>query len=216
MYTTIIFDMDGTLLDTSKGIFQTANHTMKILGYDELPESQLRKFVGPPLPACFRIACGLNEEEIPKACEIYRSEYVKGNMHLNTIYPEIIPLLESLKNRGLILGIATLKTEDMAIDILKEKQLFQYFSSIRGANRDENLSKADIIKLAIKDLQIEEYSSVLMVGDTPHDLDGAQSVGIDFVGVDWGFGFHKGHEIDIQPHVLGMIDQAHQLLDYLS
>ena len=216
MYTTIIFDMDGTLLDTSKGIFQTANHTMKILGYDELPESQLRKFVGPPLPACFRIACGLNEEEIPKACEIYRSEYVKGNMHLNTIYPEITDLLESLKNRGFTLGIATLKTEDMAIDILKERQLFPYFSSIRGANRDENLSKADIIELAIKDLQIEEYSSVLMVGDTPHDLDGAQSVGIDFVGVDWGFGFHKGHEFDIQPHVLGMIDQAHQLLDYLS
>ena len=215
MHKIVIFDMDGTLINTSKGIFATANYTMRRLGYEDLPESQLRKFVGPPLPACFRIACGLDEDLIESACNIYREEYVKGNMYLGDIYPGIVEILNTLKEKGITLGVATLKTEDMALAILKEKGLFSYFDTVKGADMKENLSKAQIIEKALQDLEISDYSSVLMVGDTPHDADGATSVGIDFVGVDWGFGFHKGHKIEAAPHILGTIDEAHQLLAYL-
>lgn len=215
MYNTVIFDMDGTLINTSSGIFATANFTMRALGFKELPESQLRKFVGPPLPSCFRIACGLEEDLIDTAVAIYREEYLKGNMYLGDVYPGIVELLKTLTNKGITLGVATLKTEDMAKGILKEKGLFSYFKSIRGADLSENLSKAQIIENALVDLNIKDYSTVLMVGDTPHDRDGAVSVGVDFVGVDWGFGYHKGHQIEQGPYILGTIDEAQQLLEYV-
>ncbi len=215
MRKTIIFDMDGTLINTSSGIFATANYTMRKLGFKELPDSQLRKFVGPPLPACFRIVCGLEEDLIERACDIYREEYLKGNMYLGEMYPGIVELLEELTSKGITLGVATLKTEDMALSILKEKGLFPYFKSIKGADASEMLSKAQIIENVLIDLKIEDYSTVLMVGDTPHDRDGAVKVGVDFVGVDWGFGYHKGHKIEPGPFILGTIDEAHQLLEYL-
>ncbi|MDC7247897.1 MAG: HAD hydrolase-like protein [Sphaerochaetaceae bacterium] len=207
--------MDGTLIDTSEGIFATANHTMKELGYDELPEAQLRKFVGPPLPSCFRLACGLDEDEIVSACDIYRDKYAKGNMFLGQIYPGIESLLETLSSRNLTLAVATLKLEEMAIEILKEKGLYKYFSIIKGADRQGLLTKADIIERALLALKAEDYSKVLMVGDTPHDLDGALSLNIDFIGVDWGFGFHKGHSLEEREHIIGTIEYADELLTYL-
>ena len=215
MHNTVIFDMDGTLINTSKGIFATANHTMRVLGMEELPESQLRKFVGPPLPACFRIACGLDEDLIETACKIYREEYLKGNMYLGEVYPGIVDLLDILKEKGITLGVATLKTENMAFEILKKKGLLPYFKSVKGADVEDKLTKAQIIKNVLVDLNIKEYSTVMMVGDTPHDGDGAVTVGVDFVGVDWGFGYHKGHKIEAGPFILGTIDEAHQLLEYL-
>ncbi|NCB01316.1 MAG: HAD family hydrolase [Spirochaetia bacterium] len=215
MHNTIIFDLDGTLVDTSKGIFATANYTMRELGYEELSDAQLRKFVGPPLAVCFRVACGLDEELILPACDIYRKEYAKGNMYLGEVYPGIVDLLTTLKTRNISLGVATLKHEDVAIEILKNKGLFNYFDTIRGSSTELLLSKADIIELALEDLHIEDTSKVIMVGDTPHDLDGALSVGVDFVAVDWGFGFQKGHILEIAPRVLGTIDKEEQLLRYL-
>jgi phosphoglycolate phosphatase len=215
MHNTVIFDMDGTLINTSKGIFATANYTMKALGFEELPESQLRKFVGPPLPSCFRIACGLDENLIESACDIYRDEYIKGNMYLGDVYPGIESLLDTLTQKGITLGVATLKTEEMAINILKEKGLFSYFSSIKGADINDKLTKAQIIRNVLDALNISDYATVMMVGDTPHDGDGAVAVGVDFLGVDWGFGYHKGHKIEEGPFILGTIDSAHQVLDYL-
>jgi len=215
MHKIIVFDMDGTLIDTSAGIFATANHTMRTMGYDELPEAQLRKFVGPPLPSCFRLACGLNEDEIDIACDIYREKYREGNMYLGTIYPGIISLLDTLKQKGYTLAVATLKLEEMAIAILKEKGLYEYFSVIKGADKQGLLTKANIIERSLEYLNVKEYSEVLMIGDTPHDLDGSLSLHIDFIGVDWGFGFHKGHILPKEDHIVGTIDTADQLLQYL-
>ena len=86
MRSTILFDLDGTLLDTSPGIFTTANFTMRELGFKEQNSTQLRKFVGPPLAACFRVACGLEESLIPKACEVYRTEYTRSGCTVSCAY----------------------------------------------------------------------------------------------------------------------------------
>ena len=216
MRSIILFDLDGTLLDTSPGIFATANHTMEVLGMKTLPASQLRKFVGPPLAACFRVACGLEESIIPKACEIYRAKYANdGAMFQAQVYAGIPGLLEKLKGQGISLGVATLKLEPLAATILEHFGLSQYFSIVSGADLAGTLSKADIITSALSRLGETDLEHVLMVGDTPHDLDGAVAVGVDFVGVDWGFGFSRGHEAPPVEHVLGMIDEPSALLQYV-
>lgn len=216
MRSTILFDLDGTLLDSSPGIFYAANKTMLTLGFASLSEPQLRKFVGPPLAACFRVACGVEESLIPEACAVYREIYTKeGGMYQASIYPQILELLEQLTTRGLDLGVATLKLEPLAELILKHFGLAPYFKTIVGADTEGKLSKADIISIALEQLAQPDYSQVIMVGDTPHDFDGAVAVCVDFVGVDWGFGFSKGHAIPPHPYVLGMIDEPLSLLDFL-
>ncbi len=198
MHTIIVFDLDGTLLDTSPGIFATANHTMKTLGFSELPDSQLRKFVGPPLAACFRIACGLEEKLIADACRIYREEYGKGAMYLAEPYDGVVQMLEGLKEKGCTLLVATLKHEDVARKILEKKGLLGYFRSVKGSDSDGLLTKKDIIINALEAIGEQATPGVLMVGDTPHDMDGAREAGVDFLAVDWGFGFHRGRSFP--PH----------------
>lgn len=216
MRSIILFDLDGTLLDTSPGIFYTANHTMRALGLKEQTETQLRKFVGPPLAACFRVACGLEEDIIPRACEIYRAEYTRsGAMFQAKVYEGIEQLLRTLHGQGMVLGVATLKYERLAADILDHFDLRRWFSVVSGADHAGSLTKADIIERALARLGQNRREEVLMVGDTPHDMDGAIESGVDFVGVDWGFGFSKGHRMDSSDRVLGMIDEPAALLDYL-
>jgi len=216
MRSTILFDLDGTLLNTSPGIFSTANQTVQELGFEPLSDAQLRKFVGPPLAACFRVACGLEEALIPRACSVYREIYDnKGAMYQASVYPQILELLQHLSQRGCTMGVATLKYEPLAEDILEHFGIANYFKTIVGADSGGKLSKADIIRIALERIQQEDYSQVIMVGDTPHDLDGAVAIGVDFLGVDWGFGFSKGHAIPPQPHILGMIDEPLSLLDFL-
>lgn len=216
MRSVILFDLDGTLLDTSPGIFETANHTMEQLGFNRLPDAQLRKFVGPPLPACFRVACGLEESLIDKACAIYRAKYAAdGGMYKARFYPGMEELLVNLRQRGILLGVATLKLESLAKQVLEHFELAHHFSTIAGADAKGTLDKAGIIQLALRRLDIDVSESALMVGDTPHDLEGARLTGVPFVGVFWGFGFSKTHPEPLEPHVLGMIDEPSQLIRFL-
>lgn len=216
MHSIILFDLDGTLLNTSPGIFSTANYTMRTLGFKEQSEAQLRKFVGPPLAACFRVACGLEEKIIPEACAIYRAEYTRsGAMFHASIYDGIPELLKSLHEQGFTLGVATLKFEELAKTILEHFGLSLWFTVISGADHLGSLTKADIIDSALDRLEKVDRSQVVMVGDTPHDMDGAIATNVNFVGVDWGFGFSRGHQIEANERVLGMIDEPSSLMDYL-
>jgi phosphoglycolate phosphatase len=216
MYTTILFDLDGTLMDTSPGIFSTVNHTMEVLGFSHLPPMQLRKFVGPPLAACFRIACGLEESIIPQACQVYRDKYGECGMYNATIYPGIEDVLRTLKGKGCYLGVATLKYEQLAMQILNHFGLSNYMDVVVGSDKEGILSKADIITTALKRLGVTDLDSVAMVGDTPHDQDGASSVGVSFLGVDYGFGFSKGHPLPKEQGIIGMASNSTDLLHMLT
>lgn len=216
MQTAIIFDLDGTLLDTSEGIFETANHTMRTLGLEELTEAQLRKFIGPPLAACFRIVCGFSEEETSHAVKLYRTHFVEEKaLYKATIYPGIVELLETLKQRNIEMGVATLKLEKLAVDILDHFNLLPYFTSLSGADPEGKRSKGQLIEFVLKEMGIKDRSKVIMIGDTPHDQIGSKEAQVPFVGVDWGFGFAKGHNVIDEPHVLGFIDEPEALLGYL-
>ncbi|NLA93086.1 MAG: HAD hydrolase-like protein, partial [Spirochaetales bacterium] len=101
MHTIVLFDLDGTLLNTSDGIFSTANQTMVRLGFDPVDEVSLRRFVGPPLATCFRVACGLAEEYIEEACLIYREIYDQDGAKFKAeVYEGIGELLEKLAAKG--------------------------------------------------------------------------------------------------------------------
>ena len=74
-YKAILFDLDGTLLDTSEGVISSVQYTIDTLGYEKLDVGQMRSFIGPPVHRRLREIYGISEEESLRAMNIFRSHY---------------------------------------------------------------------------------------------------------------------------------------------
>lgn len=190
-YTHILFDLDGTLTESGPGIMNSVSYALAKLGKSSQPPEILRKFVGPPLAHSFVHFCGFAKEEVPAAIETYREYYREKGMFENSVYPGIEEMLQSLKDAGLHLAVATSKPELLSLQILEHFDLKPYFEVICGATMDEKrVKKGEIIADAIKELGITETdkSHVLMVGDREHDIFGAKENGGASMGVLFGYG----------------------------
>ncbi len=209
-----IFDLDGTLLNTSPGIFASANATVEKLGLPpEKDPEQLKKFIGPPIKQCFVNVYDLDPALIDKAVEIYRGEYDSYGRINAQPYPGIAQTLSKLKENGFLLAVGTLKGESLAKQMLEYFQLSEYFKSIRGSDQHSTLSKADIVNNVLSDLKIDAKDAVL-IGDTIHDQEGAKQAGVSFIAVDWGFGFPKGHQKN--ESTFAVAQNTDQLISILS
>lgn len=195
MLEAVLFDFDGTIADTSPGIFHTAIHAMRSLGFnDEYKDEDLRRFVGPPLRDCFRIAFGLDPKYIDEAVAIYHREYSEHGMYMCSLYPGILDLLGMLRNNGIRIGLATFKGEKLAYRCLENLGILGCFDAVFGSDDSESRTKSDIIRLCLSELGVKA-SDALMVGDTENDRKGASGASVPFAAVTWGFGYHKGDAI---------------------
>lgn len=186
----VLFDLDGTLLDTSEGIINSVKYTIERLGLKKLPDSVLLQFIGPPIQNSLIKYCCLSYDEAQEGANVFRNYYKKECLYQAHVYDGIIRLLANLQKKGLRIGVATYKREDYAISILKYFGLSNYCLVAHGADNDNKLTKADIIDNVCQELMTEKSSTVL-VGDTEFDRIGANASGINFIGVTWGFGYSK-------------------------
>lgn len=188
MIRAVLFDLDGTLLDTSEGIVDSASFAVSQLGYDPLPMEALLKFVGPPIQNSLMSYLGLTEEEAQKGANIFRDYYKTKALFKARLYPGIMDLLKQLKAQGKKIGVATYKREDYAMDLLRHFGIAELCDVIHGADNNNSLTKADIVEMCIKEIGVPK-SNIVLVGDTDHDAKGAQNAGIGFIAVTWGFGY---------------------------
>lgn len=199
MIKAILFDLDGTLLDTSEGIMDSVQHTITILNQPQLSKDKLLQFVGPPIQNSLINHLGLSPEDAQKGAIVFRDYYKSEALYKATVYSEIFDLLQYLKELGILIGVATYKREDYAIDLLKYFRIADFCQTIHGADNYNKLTKADIIDLCISDLKVEK-KGIVLVGDTIHDAKGAKNAGIKFIAVTWGFGFKEEDIVDY-PHI---------------
>lgn len=183
----VLFDLDGTLMDTSEGVLASIRYTTKTLGFPPLSEEKMRTFIGPPVRNSLQRTYHLTEEEADHANEIFRNRYKDHDLFLAHTYEGIPELLSRLKQKGYLLGVATLKREDYAKRLLEHAQLAEYFDVIRGGDVKGKFLKADVLRLCLQDLQAAPEETVL-IGDTASDGNGARIAGIRFLAVTFGFG----------------------------
>ncbi len=193
MYKCVVFDMDGTLVDSYKGIYRAYRWALNALGREFGGESFVRRAIGAPLPLVFENMSGLTGEEIPKAVDAYRRYYQQQGKREVTAYAGMAEALQALKAGGCSLGVATLKKETFAQDILRETGLASYFDAVHGMDRDDRLTKAELIRRCMRDMRADDKETVL-VGDSAFDAQGAQEAGVAFLAVTYGFGFRDGKE----------------------
>lgn len=183
---TILFDLDGTLTDSGEGIFHCAEVVLRHYHLPIPTRSEMRCMVGPPLSVSFPWF-GVPESEVTNAIAIYREEYHKQGIFMNTPYPGISQLLQALKSHGHTLYVATSKPENMAKIILNHFHLSEYFDLICGASGDGvRNTKADVIAYLLS--IAGNRQDMIMVGDTVYDVQGAKAFGIPSIGVAWGYG----------------------------
>lgn len=187
MWKTVLFDLDGTLTDSAPGITNSVARALAYFGIEEEPQNLLR-FIGPPLNESLPEYYGFTPEQTVKAVEVFREYFVEKGWLENAPYPGIPELLRDLKDAGLQLMVATSKPEVQAVRILKHFGLAEYFDLIRGApaGNEDGARKASVIREALR--CAEDPSSVVMVGDRRHDVEGAGENGIPCIGVLYGYG----------------------------
>lgn len=210
MIKAVLFDLDGTLLDTSEGIKHSVRYTLSQMGYNELPEETILKFVGPPIQNSLMTYCGVDAVEAQRGANEFRDFYKSKALYEASLYDGIIDLLVELKSKGIRIGVATYKREDYALDLLRKFGITEYCDVIHGADNDNKLSKADIVEMCISELGADK-SDVILVGDTEHDAKGAFEAGVKFVAVTWGFGYEPNNCRTSYP-CLCVINCASQLM----
>ena len=187
MWKTVLFDLDGTLTDSAPGITNSLARALAHFGIREEPATLL-KFIGPPLNESLPEYYGFTPEQTVKAVEGFRGYFVEKGWLENAPYPGVAELLRELKEAGLQLMVATSKPEVQALRVLKHFGLAEYFEHICGAplGNEDGARKADVVHRALG--YAEDASSVVMVGDRRHDVEGARENGIPCIGVLYGYG----------------------------
>lgn len=189
MYSTILFDLDGTLTDSEQGIINSIEYALKKYEIRLESKADLRKFLGPPLKDSFIQFCGFSEEKADEAVNFYREYFKEKGIFENIVYQGIYDLLEKLKSKNKTLILATSKPEPFTLRILEHFDLLKYFDFVAGSNMDNTRCRKDeVISYALNSCKITDLSSAIMVGDREHDIIGAKKVGIDSIGVLYGYG----------------------------
>ncbi|HFI0346100.1 TPA: HAD family hydrolase [Streptococcus suis] len=188
MYQTILFDLDGTLTDSGQGILHSVAYALDQMGIDEPDLANLQRFIGPPLYESFSRFYHLNPADTQVAVDAFRVYFKDKGMFENQLYDGILPLLESLKQAGKTLAIATSKPEVFAKQILDYFGIAHYFDVIAGASLDSSrINKTDVISYALAQLDYDPQTTI-MVGDREHDIQGAQANQLASIGVLYGYG----------------------------
>ena len=187
MYKNVLFDLDGTLTNPVLGITNGFIYALEKYNIKVLEVEKLYSFIGPPLFDSFK-TFNFTDEEANQAVMYYREYYKDKGLLENELYDNIHIMLQSLKDRGYLLVVATSKPTVFSVEILKHFGLDKYFTFVSGASLDGKLSKkGDIIKVALDNLNLKP-SETIMVGDRKHDIFGAKEHNLDSIGVLYGFG----------------------------
>lgn len=195
----IIFDLDGTLLDTGKGILKTVASTLEKMGLSVPDEETCKSFIGPPLKKRFLELFDSDEKTADTFVAVFRDEYPKENLFLVDQYEGMMESLTELR-KNYSLAVATNKREDFAVALLEKCGMAQFFDAICGSDMASILNKVQIIENAAHKVGVA-LADCVMIGDSSSDAEAAAQLGMPFVGVTYGYGFKTVADVALYPNV---------------
>ncbi|MCM1103060.1 MAG: HAD hydrolase-like protein [Clostridium sp.] len=212
----VVFDVDGTLLDTSEGVLSSVRYTIEAHGLAPLSDRELRRFIGPPIQDSFAREYGLSGSILQELATTFRDRYKGGDLFKAVPYDGIFEVFAELKQCGIPIAVATYKREDYARRIMQHFGFDRYTDIIYGADHENRLKKADIIRKCLTHAGVTEPKQAVMIGDSDHDAAGAQAIGLSFLGVTYGFGFRKAEEVLRYENAVGCAAVPAELIPYLK
>ncbi len=212
-YKAIIFDLDGTLLDTLADLAEGTNYALRVNGFPERTLDEIRRFVGNGARKLIERA--VPDGQVEAALEKVRQDFnVYYKIHCKDHtgpYPGIMEMLQELVQQGYSLGVVSNKP-DFAVQELIPEYFPGIFASVSGERPGVAKKPApDLIREAMKNLQADS-SNAVYVGDSEVDLEAAANTGIPCISVGWGF---KGRRFLEEQHAEMIIEKPSEIQKYL-
>ena len=187
-YKAVIFDLDGTILDTLQDLANSVNHALRTHGYPERTLDEVRGFIGNGIRVLMRRSCpaDISEAAQEEALATFRVHYDAHCKDFTGPYGGIHDLLAALKERGIRTAVVSNKIEP-AVIVLCDEHFPGAFEYMVG-NRPDLAPKPspDSVNEVIGKMGLDK-KDIVYIGDTEVDIQTADNAGIDCIGVDWGF-----------------------------
>lgn len=212
MYRLIMWDLDGTLADTSEGVINAVRFVEHKFNLPALSSNEYSKFIGPPNVESYTKYHGLSGEMLCQAIVAHKEYAVNKGACEAKVYPGIEGLLQELKEKNYLQAVVTLKQQESAERVLKHLKIAGYFDIIIGASALTD-TKKKILENCISMMKCTKDECVL-IGDSIYDQEAAHEVGVDFIAVLYGFGFRKEEDTKKYPvkQVVFNIEELRQFL----
>jgi phosphoglycolate phosphatase len=189
----IVFDLDGTLIDSAPDLCAAANHILEAAGRPTVTVAAITRMVGDGMPKLIERAFAATgapptEAEMPALFRSFLAYYQDpGQAHLTTAYPGVAETLAALRGRGLKLGICTNKSQEPSLGVLEKLGLGAYFDAVVGGDVAPR-RKPDPAhpRATLKALGVTP-DGALMVGDSPNDVQSGQAAGLPVIAVSYGY-----------------------------
>lgn len=185
-YDQLVFDLDGTLSDSSEGIINAFNYALREISHQQ-PAGNLKDHIGAPLSETFHRFFPGNNVMAEKGIQLFREYYGRTGKFENQLYPGISELIKDLQ-KSYPLYVLTNKTQRFAEDILDHFRLSTFFTGIYGLDPVKPTSKTAVALELQKSLFNGNPKLTLLIGDSTYDYECAKNAGWDFCFVTYGFG----------------------------
>ncbi|PWU69265.1 pyrophosphatase PpaX [Gracilibacillus dipsosauri] len=186
---TVLFDLDGTLIDTNELIIASFTHTIEKYADRPYTREEIIDFIGPPLIDSFQ---KVNPDLVEEMMATYREHNYAHHEQYVEAYPTVVETINELKQAGLKLGIVTTKLSDTAKLGLKITGMDQLFDVLIGLDDVENAKPHPEPILKAMNLLHANPMTTLMVGDNYHDIEAGHNAGVKTAGVAWSL---KGRKV---------------------
>ena len=194
---TILFDLDGTLIDTAPDLMNAHNYVMKKFGYETKSRSDIKKLVGKGAASLIgRAVWGqakkefsqINDKEIKDEMVKDFIEYYANNIAVESkLINGVLEFLKWAKTNNISMGVCTNKQEHLAIDLLKKIKIYEYFEYVAGCNTFDYCKPDPRHLTNTIEIMQGDIKKSLMIGDSETDADSAKAAGIPFILLENGY-----------------------------
>ena len=187
-YSTVIFDLDGTLLDTLEDLCDSTNFALSRFSYPERTLSEVRAFVGNGIGKLIERALpnGVSNDDYSAVLEEFKSHYALNCNNKTKAYTGIYDMLDALKTSGIKLAVVSNKV-DSAVKALCERYFKGYFDVAVGEREGVRRKPAPDSVIAAMDMLGAEKADTVYIGDSEVDVETAANAGVELIAVSWGF-----------------------------
>ncbi len=211
---TILFDLDGTLVNTGEGVTKSVRYALEQFGIDETDQKKLERFIGPPLMESFPREYGFSVKKSSEAVTFFRQRYETVGVYECELYKDVEKSLQRLQELGCKLAVASSKREELCHVVLEYLNVDKYFDLIGGARDAGTSTKIQVLEDVVERSALKDRSQAVLIGDTRYDALGAREAGIDCIGITYGF--EQDFDEMRNAGVLGMFDTLWDVVAFLE
>ncbi len=211
-YKLVIFDWDGTLMDSVDRIVSCMQSAAQIVGLSIPSNDEVKQIIGLSIPEALQtLFTGITDEQIDIMRLQYKHQYLEGDNTPTPLFEHAINLLSQLKQENKLLAVATGKGREGLDRVLDVSETSHFFHTTRCAGEMRSKPDPQMLHSILTELDIAPHEAI-MIGDTSHDLKMAQNAGVDSIGVTFGVHDKQVLEQYSPKRVVDSLSELHQLL----